>query len=262
MSLSVCGMSKKANPSSDAAEPGAGRVVRIVALCALGLMLATPVHGQSLFGRPLAPEPQADPAPPPQPERRAQPEPPPPPPPQPAPQPPTVEVAPTPPPAPQPPQGEDPRFAQVAAYEQHEYGVSAQAHLRNGQLHGPTPTDIPGGRVVTTADLYRMLSAQQPMLLVDVLGGNALIPGSVSDPTIGQGGSFDDQIQHYLTSALHQITDGRDDVPIVFYCSGIDCWMSYNAALRTIAAGQRNVGWYRGGLQAWTGAGLPTVPPM
>jgi hypothetical protein len=34
--------------------------------------------------------------------------------------------------------------------------------------------------------------------------------------------------------------------------------MSYNAALRAINAGYTNVLWYRGGIEAWKMAGLPT----
>jgi rhodanese-related sulfurtransferase len=33
--------------------------------------------------------------------------------------------------------------------------------------------------------------------------------------------------------------------------------MSYNAALRAIAAGYSNVLWYRGGIEAWKAAGMP-----
>ena len=36
--------------------------------------------------------------------------------------------------------------------------------------------------------------------------------------------------------------------------------MSYNAALRAINAGYTNVKWYRGGIEAWKAAGLPTQP--
>ena len=44
------------------------------------------------------------------------------------------------------------------------------------------------------------------------------------------------------------------------YCQGTYCWMSYNAALRAINLGYTNVLWYRGGIEAWKQAGLPTAP--
>src|SRR5262249_14167344 len=40
-----------------------------------------------------------------------------------------------------------------------------------------------------------------------------------------------------------------------------ECWMSYNGALRAIHAGYTNVLWYRGGIEAWKMAGLPTSQP-
>ena len=127
-------------------------------------------------------------------------------------------------------------------------------------MHAPTPTSIPGGELISTAELSRMLSERQPMLLIDVLGGTTTIPGAHIEPALGQGGSFNDQVQHYLAAGLQRATAGRTDVPIVYFCGGIQCWLSYNAALRTIALGQTNVKWYRGGLEAWAGAGLQTVP--
>ena len=63
-----------------------------------------------------------------------------------------------------------------------------------------------------------------------------------------------------LNEGVGQISGGDPGVPIVVHCSAPMCWLSYNAALRAIAAGYGNVCWYRGGLQAWAMAGLPLVP--
>ena len=57
---------------------------------------------------------------------------------------------------------------------------------------------------------------------------------------------------------LAQQTQGRKGVALVFYCQSRECWMSYNAALRAIHAGYTNVLWYRGGIEAWKFAGMPT----
>jgi rhodanese-related sulfurtransferase len=46
-------------------------------------------------------------------------------------------------------------------------------------------------------------------------------------------------------------------MPIVFFCEGVGCWESYNAALRAEKMGFTRVYWYRGGLDAWKEAGLP-----
>jgi PQQ-dependent catabolism-associated CXXCW motif protein len=57
---------------------------------------------------------------------------------------------------------------------------------------------------------------------------------------------------------LNQVTGGNKDVPLVFYCLNVYCWMSYNAALRAINLGYTRVLWYRGGIEAWQQADLPT----
>ena len=73
-----------------------------------------------------------------------------------------------------------------------------------------------------------------------------------------QGGNFDDQVQRDFGNYLQQVTQGRKDRPMVFYCQSVQCWMSYNAALRATRLGYTNVLWYRGGIEAWQQAGLPT----
>jgi len=64
-------------------------------------------------------------------------------------------------------------------------------------------------------------------------------------------------VQREFGAYLRQVTQGRQDVPLVFYCASAMCWMSYNAALRAIRMGYQKVGWYRGGVEAWKEAGLP-----
>ena len=77
---------------------------------------------------------------------------------------------------------------------------------------------------------------------------------------VAQGGTFSDQTQQQFAQMLQQGTQGKKDVPLVFYCLSTQCWMSYNGALRAINAGYTNVLWYRGGIEAWKSAGLPTQP--
>jgi rhodanese-related sulfurtransferase len=60
---------------------------------------------------------------------------------------------------------------------------------------------------------------------------------------------------------LQQETKNKKDVVVVFYSDNMENWQSYNAALRAINAGYTKVLWYRGGLEAWILAGLPTQVP-
>lgn len=144
--------------------------------------------------------------------------------------------------------------------EAQEFGVPAQAQLRpTEQLHAPTPTSIPGGRVVDTRTLAGWMRGDRGAkpLLFHVLGSPEHIAGALQAAPAGQGGSFDDRVQAEFGAFLKQSTGGDMAKPLVFYCQGTHCWMSYNAALRAMRMGYRQVFWYRGGIEAWQQAGLP-----
>lgn len=145
------------------------------------------------------------------------------------------------------------------AAEKQDFGVPATSQLRpSAQLHGPTPTTIPGGRVVDTRQLARLLQGGQgQVMLLHAFGGMEHLPGAVAVAPASQGGSFDDEVQRGFGAYLRQATGGDTARMLVFYCAGVQCWGSYNAALRAIALGYRNVHWYRGGIEAWRQAGLP-----
>lgn len=165
-------------------------------------------------------------------------------------------------------------LARLEAHERQDHGVPATPHLHRGPMHGGTPTSIPGGQVVTTRgliELVRVSSAAQPsggqagggapqvprVLFFDVLGGAERLPGALAAVPAHQAGSFDDAVQREFGTFLQQVTQGRPDAALVFYCASTQCWMSYNAALRAIRLGHKQVLWYRGGVEAWKAAGLP-----
>jgi PQQ-dependent catabolism-associated CXXCW motif protein len=137
-------------------------------------------------------------------------------------------------------------------------------------VSGPTPTNIPGGRIVTTAQMRHLLEVTRDgglvYLLVDAWNDltHPTLPGAVRLPFAGSprdfdDGDFDDVVQGMLWDLLGRLTDLRADYPIVFFCAGARCWESYNAAFRAIRLGFENVFWYRGGTASWEAAGLPLV---
>ena len=143
--------------------------------------------------------------------------------------------------------------------ERQDVGVKPSKQLHDGAMHGPTPASIPGGQVITTKGLAALVQGRQvPFVLFDVLGGPEVLPNAVPAAWLARPGSFDDAVQQQAGQMLRQLTQGRKDVALVFYCLSRECWMSYNAALRSIHAGYTNVLWYRGGIEAWKTAGLPT----
>lgn len=142
--------------------------------------------------------------------------------------------------------------------ERQDLGVQPTSRLHSGAMHGPTPASIPGGQLITTKDLAGLLQgSQSPVLLLDVLGGPELIPGAQYAVPAHQAGSFDDQTQAQFGQFLQQATSGSKEHLLVLYCQSVQCWMSYNAALRAINLGYTNVLWYRGGLDAWKQGGQP-----
>lgn len=149
------------------------------------------------------------------------------------------------------PQGGNPLHA-LLQMELHDYGVPPQQHLQT-QMHGPTPTSIPGGHVITTDRLLALYQQGQSsgLLVLHVLGQGSSLPMAQNAVAAAQAGDFQDQTQQQFGQYLQQVTQGNKGVPIVLYCQSTQCWMSYNAALRAIQLGYTQVYWYRGGIEAW-----------
>jgi PQQ-dependent catabolism-associated CXXCW motif protein len=136
--------------------------------------------------------------------------------------------------------------------ELQDYGVAPQPQLQ-ATMHGPTPTSIPGGQVITTDRLLGLYQQgqQNGLLVFHVLGPGPTLPNAQNAAPASQAGSFDDQTQQQFGQYLQQVTQGNTGRPLVFYCLNTQCWMSYNAALRAIRMGYSQVYWYRGGIEAW-----------
>ena len=155
------------------------------------------------------------------------------------------------------PASPSPNFQQSQNFadELTDWGISPQSELKM-EVGSQTPLSIPGGRRVTTGEMVNLVNTNA--IVVDVLrdntGGHRTLPGAIYIPGAGDPGTFRDRIQRRLSSVLSQLTSQDVDRPLVFLCEGSKCWESYNAALRAMQLGYRNVLWYRGGLSAWIAA--------
>jgi len=139
------------------------------------------------------------------------------------------------------------------AEELTDFGVPPQDRMQRN-VGSPTPTSIPGGHVITTAEIRQALGSS--ILMVNVLQeAYPTIPGAISIPGVGMAGTYDDEAQQALWAALGQATNMNPNQPIVFFCAGPRCWESYNASLRALQLGFKTVLWYRGGLAAWRASG-------
>ena len=151
--------------------------------------------------------------------------------------------------------------AQGFADEEHDWGVAPSASLRRPPYTAPTPREIPGARVLKTGELRDMLAGGERSLLIDVASGEGrlTIEGSLRIEGVGRGANFIDLLQAEFGRRLSAITAADKGRPLVFFCVNSQCWLSYNAALRAVALGYTRVYWYRGGIEAWRAAGLPTA---
>ena len=147
----------------------------------------------------------------------------------------------------------------VKAYgdEATDYGVKPRDRLQDAaHIDSHTPMTVPGGKVITTGELVKALADPDHFILVfDVLESNGPhkpVPGAYVWTYANRPGSFKDDIEIQVKSTLDAIVQGDGWYPIVFYCAGSDCWQGYNAALRAIHAGYKNIYWYRGGAEAWS----------
>lgn len=147
------------------------------------------------------------------------------------------------------------------ADEARDWGVAPTNRLRQQPYHGFTPLTIPGAQVVRTQELHAMLAGTVAPVLIDVLAdeGHVTLAGTAWISGAGRGTNFFDPVQAVLEQLLAKLTHGDKARGLVFFCAGPQCWLSYNAALRAVAAGYEKVYWYRGGIEAWTAAGLPTA---
>jgi rhodanese-related sulfurtransferase len=115
---------------------------------------------------------------------------------------------------------------------------------------GP-PADLDGATVITTAQLQQKLQnsgqGASALVLIDARGcvGKPTIPGAVC-------------LSSNTISGLTQRYPNKQE-PIVSFCADGRCGRAYFMAAGALAAGYSNIIWYRGGINAWMAAGLPTT---
>ena len=142
---------------------------------------------------------------------------------------------------------------------------------RMDSYRAPTPATLQGARVLTNEQAHALWSSgaaafidvlpQAPHpanLAPDVVWRDKPrfdIPGSLWLPDTGYG-ALADIVEAYFRAGLRKASNGDPAHGLVFYCLR-DCWMSWNAAKRAIAAGYANVAWFPGGSDGWAEAGWP-----
>jgi PQQ-dependent catabolism-associated CXXCW motif protein len=133
------------------------------------------------------------------------------------------------------------------------------------------PTTVPGGTVIHTEALRRLIDERRP-ILIDVLPAPRRpeglrptvmfmpppredIPGSLWLPDVGRE-AIDASLDAFFRAELARATGGDRDRAIVFYCRA-HCLMSRQATTRAAGYGYTHVYWYPDGTDGWDKAGLP-----
>lgn len=150
-------------------------------------------------------------------------------------------------------------------YANEEFGfASPEVKVHTADFAGLTPLVIPGVKTVGTQDLVSLLKSDQPPIVLDVMGNQATIPTA---RTIFAGWqAFDDPqkekaFQDRFAGLLRLLAPDLSK-PIVIVGTSRNSWQPVNAVLRAQGLGYTDVRWYRGGMEAWTAAGLVTVLPI
>jgi PQQ-dependent catabolism-associated CXXCW motif protein len=148
------------------------------------------------------------------------------------------------------------------SFEDKDWNVEPTTEPRSGRPHAPTPTSIPGARVIRTLELKALLDASNNVVVVDVLDSKTRksVPGAFWLSGAGDGRFFAAEKSRFA-AALEKLTGGDKTRPLVFLCISSECWLSYNASLHALEAGYKDVIWYRGGTNSWTGASLEWSEP-
>ena len=148
-------------------------------------------------------------------------------------------------------------------YASEEFGGSfvKAGGLRTEKFNDITPGSLEGIKTVGTQELAKLLISAQRPVLIDVAGFFDTIPGSIA--VLGAGAAQADATKdapiERRTEAILKTVAPDLGRAIVFFCTGRNCWTSVNAAMRARKMGYTEVHWYRGGIEAWKGASLPTA---
>lgn len=150
----------------------------------------------------------------------------------------------------------------VIRKEREEPGATTPSKLRVGnRVTGMTPKFLESIQRWDTAELVTAMTQTVHPVLIDVAAAGQMIPGALN--MIHAGLAFDDEKQEaaYSERFRQMMLAAAPNLnqPVVFYCASSESWLSVNAAMRARQLGYTQVVWYRGGINAWMQAGLPTI---
>lgn len=145
-----------------------------------------------------------------------------------------------------------------------DWGVKS-TDVREGKIlyHAPTPMTFQEFKSISTAQLAQRMKGAT-ITLIDARGFTDIdlptIPNAYSIDWAGtlDGDDREPVLQRNFAKIMQLIVPDHA-TPIAVFCWSAQCWVSVHAAQRLHALGYTDVFWYRGGIEAWKAAKLPTV---
>jgi len=138
------------------------------------------------------------------------------------------------------------------------YSGPAQ-YERVAQLGTFTPNALPGARLVTAAEVQKLVA--DGAVVVDTRTEKEFkakrLPTALFVPYVEK--SLKDVAYEAALDDFAGLKKLDPSKPTVFLCNGAECWKSYKASKAALAAGFGKVYWFRGGVPEWEKAGLPLV---
>jgi hypothetical protein len=105
------------------------------------------------------------------------------------------------------------------AFEDKDWRVEATATPKKGpQYHAPTPTSIPGARVIKTLELKALLESNKNVVVVDVLDSKTRtsVPGAYWMSGGGDGPFFFVSVPNVGCLTTHRCTLSKQDIRMSF----------------------------------------------
>jgi len=113
------------------------------------------------------------------------------------------------------------------------------------------PEHVPGAVAVSAEELVKLIYSNPGIVLIDSRKETEYLRGHIEGAI--------NLLNLKMTRAELQRVAPDKSAAVLFYCNGIRCLRSSDAASRALEWGYRNVFWFRGGWQEWDEKKLPVI---
>jgi len=111
------------------------------------------------------------------------------------------------------------------------------------------PMTISGATTVTAEQLLDLAGEKDDLVIIDARSQSDYDKGHIPDVVWIKNTD--------ITAENLAANIPTKDTPVCFYCNGITCDRSADAAMKAKAEGYTNIYWFRGGVEEWKEKGFP-----